>query len=241
MQNVLRFGVHSALSLGMRRKNSSRRRFCAPALTPLDRAPAQWHNYAIVKDNYTTGNARQARTHPRAGTRTHAGTHPHRGRSRGGPPRGARLEAIRRIIAGTAVDSQEHLTELLRREGFTVTQATLSRDLKRLGIGKAPTAQGGYTYVPAERDVKPGSDATYMQDFKRGFLSVEFSSTLGLMRTLPGHASSVASALDNLRVREVLGTIAGDDTVLVVPRNGVTPFRLVRALRARIPGFPGGK
>jgi len=50
----------------------------------------------------------------------------------------------------------------------------------------------------------------------------------------------VASALDNLRIREVLGTIAGDDTVLIVPRNGVAPFRLMRALRARIPGFPGG-
>ena len=157
-----------------------------------------------------------------------------------GGSRGARLEAIRRIIAENPVDSQEHLTALLRREGFDVAQATLSRDLKHLGIGKAPTADGRYTYVPAEGEVKPGSDTTYMQDFKRGFLSVEFSSALGLMRTLPGHASSVASALDNLRIREVLGTIAGDDTVLIVPRNGVTPFRLVRALRARIPGFPGG-
>ena len=184
-----------------------------------------------MKDNYTVGSG----THSRA-----AGARFRRGRSRGAAPRGARLEAIRRIIAENAVDSQERLTELLRREGFEVTQATLSRDLKRLGIGKAPTPQGGYTYVPAEGEVKPGSDATYMQDFKRGFLSVEFSSALGLMRTLPGHASSVASALDNLRIREVLGTIAGDDTVLVVPRDGVTPFRLMRALRARIPGFPGG-
>jgi transcriptional regulator of arginine metabolism len=179
-----------------------------------------------VKDNYTTGRTHAAPAHAR--------------RPRGAAPRGARLEAIRRIIAENAVDSQEHLTELLRREGFEVAQATLSRDLKRLGIGKAPTLQGGYTYVPAEGEVKPGSDSTYMQDFKRGFLSVEFSSALGLMRTLPGHASSVASALDNLRIREVLGTIAGDDTVLIVPRNGVTPFRLMRALRARIPGFPGG-
>ena len=69
-------------------------------------------------------------------------THPrrHARHPRGAAPRGARLEAIRRIIAENAVDSQEHLTELLRREGFEVTQATLSRDLKRLGIGKAPDA-----------------------------------------------------------------------------------------------------
>ena len=163
-----------------------------------------------------------------------------RGRRPGAPPRGARLDAIRRIIAGNAVDSQEHLTELLRKEGFAVTQATLSRDLKRLGIGKVPTPDGHSAYVPAEGEIKPGSDTNYVQDFRRGFLAVEFSGSLGLMRTLPGHASSVASALDNLRLREVLGTIAGDDTVLVVPRDGVTPLRLVRALRARIPDFPGG-
>jgi transcriptional regulator of arginine metabolism len=147
-----------------------------------------------------------------------------------------RLEAIRRIVGATTVDSQERLTELLRHEGFAVTQATLSRDLKRLGIGKAPRPDGGYTYILSEGEVKPGSEATYIQDFTRGFLSIEFSGSFGLMRTLPGHASSVASALDNLRVNEVLGTIAGDDTVLVVPRDGVAPARLARAIRARIPG-----
>jgi transcriptional regulator of arginine metabolism len=170
-----------------------------------------------------------------------------RGVGRGRPPRSGartrtpRLAAIRRIVAETPVDSQERLTALLRREGFTVTQATLSRDLKRLGIGKAPSTDGGYTYILSDTEVKPGSDATYIQDFMRGFLSIEFSGSLGLMRTLPGHASSVASALDNLRIREVLGTIAGDDTVLVVPRSGVAPARLTRAVRARIPGFWKGE
>ena len=158
-------------------------------------------------------------------------------RDRREPTRGVRLEAIRRIVGATTVDSQERLTELLRHEGFAVTQATLSRDLKRLGIGKAPRPDGGYTYILSDGEVKPGSDSTYVQDFMRGFLSIEFSGTFGLMRTLPGHASSVASALDNLRIAEVLGTIAGDDTVLIVPRDGVPPARLTRAIRARIPGF----
>jgi len=154
--------------------------------------------------------------------------------------RGARLAAIRRIVVEVAVDSQERLTEVLRREGFPVTQATLSRDLKRLGIAKTPNATGGYTYILSDAEVKPGTDATYIQDFLRGFVSLEFSGSLGLMRTLPGHANSVALALDNLRVREVLGTVAGDDTILVVPRNGVNPARLARAIESRIPGFPGG-
>ncbi len=190
--------------------------------------------YAVMKDNYAIRGAR-----PRVGARGgRRGTTARRGAGRA-RPRGVRLTAIRRIVAETAVDSQERLTELLRREGFKVTQATLSRDLKRLGIGKAPSADGGYTYILSDSEVKPGSDATYVQDFTRGFLSIEYSGNLGLMRTLPGHASSVASALDNLRIREVLGTIAGDDTVLVVPRGGVTSARLTRALRARIPGFTG--
>lgn len=170
-------------------------------------------------------------------TRARTGAARARPRAHQGGSRNPRLSAIRRIVADTPVGSQERLTELLRREGYAVTQATLSRDLKRLGIGKAPSNDGGYTYILSDAEVKPGSDATYIQDFTRGFLSIEFSGNLGLIRTLPGHASSVASALDNLRIREVLGTIAGDDTVLVVARNGVAPARLTRAVSARIPAF----
>ena len=204
-------------------RHYSRRRWGAQAREEkllLTGETALLYIYAIMSDKYTIGAAARGRARtPRGRTRT------------------PRLAAIRRIVAETSVDSQERLTELLRREGFFVTQATLSRDLKRLGIGKAPSSDGGYTYIPSEGEVKPGSDATYIQDFMRGFLSIEFSGSLGLIRTLPGHASSVASALDNLRIREVLGTIAGDDTVLVVARNGVAPARLTRAVSARIPGF----
>jgi transcriptional regulator of arginine metabolism len=151
--------------------------------------------------------------------------------------RSARLAAIQGIVGRGAVDSQERLTELLKRRGMPVTQATLSRDLKRLGIGKSPSPGGGYTYVLPESPPGPGSDATWIQDFSRGFVSIEFSGGFGVMRTLPGHASSVASALDNLRLREVLGTIAGDDTILVIPRNGVAPARLSTAIKVRIPGL----
>ncbi|MGA2765767.1 MAG: ArgR family transcriptional regulator [Spirochaetia bacterium] len=151
-----------------------------------------------------------------------------------------RLSAIRRIIARGGVDSQETLISLLRREGFVATQATLSRDLKSLGIGKAPRPDGGYTYVLTTEEPSPSTEQTFAQDFTRGFVSLEFSGQLGLIRTLPGHASSVAAALDHLRVTEVLGTIAGDDTILVVPRNGVSPARMIKAMKARIPGFPEG-
>ena len=150
--------------------------------------------------------------------------------------RAARLAAIRRIVTRGAVDSQEHLAELLDAAGFPVTQATLSRDLKHLGIGKVPGPDGRYAYTQPEGDARPGTEATLVQDFLRGFVSLEFSGSFALLKTLPGHAASVASALDNLRVDGVLGTVAGDDTILVVPRDGVARQRIQKALRQRIPG-----
>ena len=147
--------------------------------------------------------------------------------------RRARLAAIRRIVAETAVDSQERLIALLKREGFAAAQATLSRDLKSLGIGKAPSPSGGYTYAPSGAEPRPASETTFIQDFRRGFVSLEFSGSLGVIRTHPGHASSVASALDNLGMAEVLGTIAGDDTILVITTDG----RRARALSRRLEGW----
>lgn len=151
--------------------------------------------------------------------------------------RAARLAAIRRMVTQEAVDSQERLVALLEAEGFAVTQATLSRDLKHLGIGKVPGPDGTYAYTPPDAESRPGTAATLVQDFLRGFVSLEFSGSFALLKTLPGHAASVASALDNLRVEGILGTVAGDDTILVVPRDGVTRQRIQKALRLRIPGI----
>jgi transcriptional regulator of arginine metabolism len=150
--------------------------------------------------------------------------------------RPVRLARLRQLIESRRVQSQEELLGLLVREGFTVTQATLSRDLKQLKAGKAPDGQGGYRYAISTAGGGAGSERSLIDDFRRGFLSIEFSGSQGLIKTLPGHASAVAFALDNLRVREVLGTIAGDDTILVVPRDGVDRGSLLAALQARIPG-----
>lgn len=149
--------------------------------------------------------------------------------------RSARCAAIRKLIALQAIDSQERLIELLRGEGYTATQATLSRDLKALGIGKIPKADGGYTYTLPTPEIKSAGDASFVADFMRGYVALEFSGALALIRTLPGHASSVAAALDHMRVAEVLGTIAGDDTILVVPRDRVPRAKLLAGLRARLP------
>jgi len=162
-------------------------------------------------------------------------------RAGGRASRARRLAAIRRIIERTAADSQERLIGLLMKEGYAATQATLSRDLKFLGIAKVPKPGGGYTYSLPGSGTGGGAGATapasLVQDFTRGFLSLEFSGSFGLIKTHPGHAASVASALDALRIDAVLGTVAGDDTILVVPRGGVTHAGMLKALRARLPGL----
>ncbi|MDR1179023.1 MAG: ArgR family transcriptional regulator [Spirochaetales bacterium] len=146
-----------------------------------------------------------------------------------------RLKTIKRIIKGNRVASQEELLGLLIAEGFSVTQATLSRDLKLLKVGKVSEGQTGYYYtLPGDEDRRE-SEKSYVQDFQRGYVSIEFSNNVGVVRTLTGHANSVALALDNLGMEEILGTIAGDDTVLMVMRGGVAGSVIIDKLREKIP------
>lgn len=151
--------------------------------------------------------------------------------------RSLRLARLRHIIETRQIRSHEVLLSFLSEEGFTVTQATLSRDLKYLKVGKVPDGRGGYIYTFSDSASKVGSDKSLVEDFRRGFISIEFSGSEGVVKTLPGHASSVAFAIDNLNIREVLGTIAGNDTILLIPRNGVSRNQLIKALQERIPGL----
>ena len=151
--------------------------------------------------------------------------------------RSVRLARLRNIIETRKINSQETLLAFLSEEGFNVTQATLSRDLKYLKVGKVPDGRGGYIYTFSDSPRKVGSDEGLVADFRRGFISIEFSGAQGVVKTLPGHASTVAFAIDNLNIREVLGTIAGNDTILLIPRDGVTRSRMWKALKERIPGL----
>ena len=151
--------------------------------------------------------------------------------------RSIRLAHLRHIIETRQINSQEVLLNFLSQEGFKVTQATLSRDLKYLKVGKIPDGKGGYIYTFSDSASKVGSDKSLVEDFRRGFISIEFSGSQGVVKTLPGHASSVAFAIDNLNIRELLGTLAGNDTILLVPRQGVSHRQLFGALQERIPGL----
>ena len=134
--------------------------------------------------------------------------------------RAERLKTVRRIIRDHRINSQEMLLHHLKSEGFSVTQATLSRDLKLLKVGKISEGSEGYYYtLPTEEELRE-SQHNYAADLRRGFISLDFSANLALVRTLTGHADTVGIALDNLGMEHVMGTVAGDDTVLVVLREG---------------------
>jgi transcriptional regulator of arginine metabolism len=149
--------------------------------------------------------------------------------------RAERLKAVRRIIKEQRITSQEMLLNHLKDEGFSVTQATLSRDLKLLKVGKISEGSNGYYYtLPTEEELRE-SETNYVMDLKRGFISIEFSRNLAILRTITGHADTVGIALDNLGLDDVLGTVAGDDTVLVVLREDTSAERFLSRLNERVP------
>lgn len=149
--------------------------------------------------------------------------------------RNARLKAIKKIIKSNRIDSQDTLLQFLQRDNYAVTQATLSRDLKLLKVGKVSEGSSGYYYTLPSDDERRESERSYIQDFQRGYVSIDFSGNLGVVRTLAGHAGSVALALDCLNMEDILGTVAGDDTVLIILREGITHKEILEELRSKIP------
>lgn len=148
-----------------------------------------------------------------------------------------RLKAIQRIIRETRINSQERLLRHLEAEGFRVTQATLSRDLKTLRVGKQVIGNEGYFYSIPSEETDRERESNYIHDIERGFVSLKFSGTLAVMRTVSSHSDSVALAIDNLEISGVLGTLAGDDTVFVALSDSVTREHFLECLRQRIPAI----
>ncbi len=139
--------------------------------------------------------------------------------------------AIRQIISSTEIHSQEELLGKLEQQGYNLTQATLSRDLKTLKVAKVPSGNQGYMYIVPEgvntETREEGNEVNFLAD---GFRDLNFSGNLAVMRTRPGYASSIAAVLDNAEPYEILGSIAGDDTILLVMREGVSPRDLKNSL-----------
>lgn len=146
-----------------------------------------------------------------------------------------RLSVVRDVIKNNRIDSQEALLQKLKEEGYEVTQATLSRDLKTLKVGKISDGWSGYYYSLPENESIADSERNFIMDVRRGIISIEFSGNMGVIKTRVGHAPSVCAALDVLKLPEILGTLAGDDTIFLLLREGMTKEDLLEDFRARIP------
>lgn len=150
-----------------------------------------------------------------------------------------RLDAIKMIISSKEVGSQEELLQELGQEGFELTQATLSRDLKQLKVAKAANTNGKYVYV-LPNDImykRIGDQSTGDMLINNGFISLQFSGNIAVIKTRPGYASSMAYDIDNRESDTILGTIAGDDTIMLVLHEGATPTTVRHFLSLIIPNI----
>ncbi len=150
--------------------------------------------------------------------------------------RAGRFKAILRLIRSHRIESQETLLKLLEAEGFVLTQATLSRDLKALMVGKISAGESGYYYSIPSDEEKRESEASFVQDFLRGYISLDWNSSLVVINTFSGHSSTVALALDSMGLESILGTLAGqDNAVFVALKKENTGEDFLRELRQKIP------
>ena len=127
---------------------------------------------------------------------------------------------IRELITENEIETQDELVDELKILGYNVTQATVSRDIKELHLVKVPTADRKYTYsLPADQRFNP------LEKLKRlimdAFVKIDHTSHFIVLKTLPGNAQAVGALIDNLEWKEIMGTICGDDTCLIICRSEV--------------------
>ncbi|PPK49795.1 ArgR family transcriptional regulator [Clostridium algidicarnis DSM 15099] len=144
-----------------------------------------------------------------------------------------RHSKILEIISLKDIETQEELAEELKESGFNVTQATISRDIKMLKLTKVLSSEGRYKYVVISRDQNQISDKL-ASVLTNTVLSIESIDKMVVIKTLSGSASAAAEAIDNLQLTEIAGTIAGDNTILILVRSLERAEELVRKIRKLI-------
>lgn len=132
--------------------------------------------------------------------------------------KGQRHIKIRELIGTKDIETQDDLVDQLKNAGFDVTQATVSRDIKELHLVKVPLPDGRYKYsLPADQRFNP------LQKLRRSlsdsFVGIDYSQNLIVMKTLPGNAQAVGALIDKLNWNEIMGSICGDDTCLIICRT----------------------
>ena len=149
-----------------------------------------------------------------------------------------RLVTISQLINTHEIHNQEELLMLLKDKEYDCTQATISRDLKFLKVAKIAT-NGKYIYsIPVDKKNEKIKDST-SGFVSNGFIGLEFAQKLAVIKTVPGYASSLAMVMDMSEPYEFAGTIAGDDTILIVPRDGTTESDIRHRLILIFPELEG--
>lgn len=134
--------------------------------------------------------------------------------------KGQRQAKIMEIISTKNVETQEQLLLELQKEGFRCTQATISRDIKDMRIVKELTSMGTYRYTTSTNEISGTFTSRLNTIFRECVVSYDYAQNIIVIRTLPGLASAAGSAIDAMNMSAVVGTLAGDDTVMVVMRDG---------------------
>lgn len=143
-----------------------------------------------------------------------------------------RQAKIMEIISNINVETQEQLLALLQEEGFRVTQATISRDIKDLRIIKELTSLGTYRYAASASEVRNSFTSRLNTIFKECVVSFDYAQNIIVIRTMPGFASAAASAIDAMHMKTIVGSLAGDDTVMVVMRDSNAAAALCDEIRS---------
>lgn len=142
----------------------------------------------------------------------------------------ARQTAILSIIETKDIETQEELANELKAVGITSTQATISRDIKELRLLKVLSASGGYKYATAEK-ADHGLSDRFARIFVDSVLSISYANNIIVIKTLSGSANAAAEAIDSMRWPEILGTMAGDNTIMVVTSKNEEAPVIVDALK----------
>ena len=143
-----------------------------------------------------------------------------------------RLSVIRKIIRSEYISSQDELIERLEESGVSITQSTRSRDLKFMHVAKIPHKEKGYVYVLPNSSRNDIGVSTNLSD---NITDIAFSGNMCVITTKPGYASAISVPIDSRGIYEILGTIAGDNTILLILREGFDMDMLMEQLCALFP------
>lgn len=147
-----------------------------------------------------------------------------------------RHDKILEIITQYEVETQEELVRYLRESGFDVTQATISRDIRELKLYKMSTGKGKQKYIVLQQGNENHMEDKFIRVLKDGFVSMDMAQNILVVRTVSGMAMAVAAAIDSLHLQEVVGSIAGDDTIMAAVRTVEDTEQLMEKIRELLRG-----